>query len=416
MNNELVRPLKKPALFAILIMPFVWLFEGAVIAAALADLESGLGISYFQGQFAYSIVFLTSIVFSVIAGVAAKRVDKKKLAVIGMLIYGVMGVLPAFANNIWVIAGERFIMGIGVGLVLPMSNAYIADYFVGETRSRMFGYASTVSMVANIAATFIGGWLLGYGWRYNFYAFFIVLIIMILCLIFLPKSPITKAQREQQKKADKTSPKMKLPRAVWFLTLLMAFSWGFFLLVILNDAEFMLQRMTTFATSHAFLIGVSMAFPTGGAAIMGAIYAWLHRKTKNWVPFISMAFQAVGFLVYIYTHTYAVLCIANFLTGLGVGLITPFVVDIAVKRVKPEQHDRTSGIATAGIHFGQFCSPFIQLLITAVLVWLVKADLTADLGPLYAALAVVFAVAAILSLFYLKHKEPEEQVPVTQQT
>lgn len=397
-ETENLKPLKKTALFAILIMPFVWFFEGAVVAAALQAIAQAFpSASNFLVQLSYCIVFITSITFSVIAGVLAKRIDKKTLAVVGLLIYGVMGILPAFAPNIMTIVVERLIMGIGVGLVLPLSNAYIADYFCGKKRASMFGYASSVSMLANIAATFIGGWLLSFGWRYNFYAFVIVLVIMVIALVFLPKGQINKEQLAQEKAMGK-APKEKLPAIVWLLTLLVAFSWAFFLLVILNDATF----IVTEKVGTPFMIGASMAFPTAGAAIMGAFYEKIYRKLKNWVPFVSMALQAIGFAVYVNTHSFEILCLANFLTGLGVGLITPFVIDVVVKRVKPSLHERSTGVATAGIHAGQFCSPFIQVLIALVVG-------TNALRPMYAATAVVFGVAALISLFYLKHKEPQEQ-------
>ena len=417
LNPDVLKPIKKGSTFAILIMPFVWLFEGAVIAAALGPLAADpifKGISNFQIQLMYVIPFLSSIAFSIIAGFAAKRIDKKSLAIIGLLIYGVVGLLPAFASDILLMTVERFIMGIGVGLVLPLTNAYIAEYFAGKKRSEMLGYASSVSMISNLVATFIAGALLTLGqssvgitneWRFDFYAFVIPLIIMVVVIIWLPKSPpAAKVVVAQEKVVQKE----KLPINVALLTLLMAFSWCVFILVILNDSVFMVNGNIVDAAPvingtpnpyFSMQMSMSMAFPTGAAIIMGFFYEKIHRAINNWLPFVAFAFMAVGFVIYAHIDSYWQMCTVNFLTGIGVGLFTPFCVDIIIKRTKPEQHDRATGIGTAGIHMGQFMAPFLQLLIAAVIG-------TAELRPMYTSAGVIFAVSAVISLYYLKHKEP----------
>ncbi|MCL2493716.1 MAG: MFS transporter [Clostridiales bacterium] len=418
-NPEILKPIKKGSTFAILIMPFVWLFEGAVIAAALGPLAADpifKEVSQFQIQLMYVIPFLSSILFSIIAGFAARRIDKKTLAIIGLLIYGVMGLLPAFASNILLMTVERFIMGIGVGLVLPLTNAYIAEYFAGKKRSEMLGYASSVSMISNLVATFIAGTLLTLGqssvgidneWRFDFYAFVIPLIIMVIVIIWLPKSPpAAKTETAQQLSA----PKEKLPVNVAMLTLLMAFSWCVFILVILNDSVFMVNGNIVDAAPtlpgttdpnpyFSMQMSMSMAFPTGAAIIMGFFYEKIHRAIKNWLPFVAFLSMTIGFIIYAHIDSYWQMCTVNFLTGIGVGLFTPFCVDIIIKRTKPEQHDRATGIGTAGIHMGQFCAPFLQILIAAIIG-------TAALRPMYTSAGVIFAVAAIVSLYYLRHKEP----------
>ena len=80
------------------------------------------------------IPFVAVLFFSAIAGKLSEYFDKKNILMLGLLIYGATGIMPAFATSIDQKMILRLIAGIGVGLVLPMTNAIIADHYLGNER------------------------------------------------------------------------------------------------------------------------------------------------------------------------------------------------------------------------------------------------------------------------------------------
>ena len=153
--------LTKFNVFTMLLIPFVWIYELSVVAPILGEVAKAFpNASTFQLQLIVIMPFFTSIPFSIIAGKLAKRYDKKNLIIIGLLIYGVAGMLPFFCQTMGQVLIFRLITGIGVGMVLPLPNAIIAEHFTGTQRERMLGAATGVANVANVLDSVAVGFIL----------------------------------------------------------------------------------------------------------------------------------------------------------------------------------------------------------------------------------------------------------------
>lgn len=215
--------------FSILLIAFVWIFETSAVSPILGALTQEFpNETNFKIQLVSTMPFLTSIIFSIVAGVLAKRYDKKKLVIFGLLIYGVTGMLPAFAHTINQILLLRLITGIGVGFVLPLPNIMITEHYDGKQRERMLGLATSVANIANVINSVLIGCLLMIGWRSCFLAFILVLVIMVNCIFGLPKSPPLKQDAENVQ-ANLTKPmKKNIPFIAYILGLCMVLIWALF--------------------------------------------------------------------------------------------------------------------------------------------------------------------------------------------
>ena len=179
--------------FSILLIPIVWFFCNAAVAPSLGALAQHFpAASDFQLKMVLSITSLTSVAFSVISGKLAKRFDKKMIVMIGLFIYGLGGISTAFAVTINQVLLLRLVTGVGVGLVLPLPGAIIAENFEGERRSRLLGLCTSTANVANVLTSIAVGILLVYGWQYPFYAFALSFVLVLTTLIGVPKAPPVK--------------------------------------------------------------------------------------------------------------------------------------------------------------------------------------------------------------------------------
>jgi len=380
-----VKQLTKFNIFTMLLIPFVWIYELSVVAPILGEVSKAFpNASTFQLQLIVIMPFFTSIPFSVIAGKLAKKHDKKNLVVLGLLIYGLAGMLPFFCHTLNQVLIFRLITGIGVGLVLPLPNAMIAEKFTGVKRERMLGLATGVANIANVLDSIAVGFILVFGWKYPFLCFSVVLVIMLIAMVGLPKSPpvVHAVEAESHLPVGKGVPKI-----VYGLLLFMIANWMLFAFNINNTALFMLTEKI----GQPYMIGMAISLPGGISIISGLVFPSFYHKTKNFLVPISIAIFAAGYVVMYFTHDFNTQCIANSLIGLGSGMLVPYILNLVSQKVEESKRDSAYGIVTAGIHIGFLSSPFVQLLISTL------TGITA-FRTLYGMCAIALIVCAVISI------------------
>jgi len=385
-NNELTRFGR----FTLLLIPFVWLYEASAVGPTLGEMSKVFpGSSILQIQLIMVLPFLSSIIFSVVSGRLSAVFDKKTLVVTGLLIYGLTGMLPAFAKSINQILMLRFLTGVGVGLVLPLPSAIITEHFSGERRERMLGLATAVANTANIVASVMIGFVLLLGWQYPYYTFSLVLVIMIVAVFGLPKSPPLRAVKSAEKRAH-------LPGTVWGLALFMASIFMVLGFLIFNLALF----MTSENLGTPWMIGIAMAVPAIGCTLAGAIFPELTRISKQYFVFASLVMFALGFGLLYSAHSFPVLMAACILAGFGQGALVPYVLYMTSVKVGAEHRDMAYGIVTSCIHFGYLASPFAQRAISLV-------SNNSSFRYLFLVASIAIIVAAVVALGFRKQLQVE---------
>src|SRR5699024_12087171 len=104
---------------------------------------------------------------------------------IGLVIYIISGVGAQFTTNIETLLGFRFLLGAGVGLVMPLSFTLISDYFQGREQVKMMGYNTAFSNFGGIVTMLLAGYLAAINWRMPFNVYWLGLIIFLLVFFFL---------------------------------------------------------------------------------------------------------------------------------------------------------------------------------------------------------------------------------------
>jgi MFS family permease len=85
----------------ILLLAVSWVFEMATVGPVLGEIAKLYpDASMLLIQNIMTIPFLTGIPVSLVAGKLARRYNKKTLAIIGLIIYGIFGISPAFTTTI----------------------------------------------------------------------------------------------------------------------------------------------------------------------------------------------------------------------------------------------------------------------------------------------------------------------------
>ncbi|MFJ8246825.1 MFS transporter [Peribacillus asahii] len=150
---------------------------------------SGKTMGYLVAVFA-----VAQLLMSPLAGRFVDRYGRKKIIIIGLLLFGVSELIFGLGTNVWVLYLSRVLGGISAAFIMPGVTAYVADITSVQERPKAMGYLSAAISTGFIIGPGIGGFIAEYGIRFPF--FFAAAIAFLACIssIFILKEPLTKEQ------------------------------------------------------------------------------------------------------------------------------------------------------------------------------------------------------------------------------
>ena len=109
-------------------------------------------------QMLTSLPSLLIIPFVLLAGKLSVSRNKLLILYTGLIIFFVSGLSCLFVGGMTSLIVVNGILGIGAGMVVPLSTGLVADYFSGRPRVRQLGISSAISNVTLVLATSLTGW------------------------------------------------------------------------------------------------------------------------------------------------------------------------------------------------------------------------------------------------------------------
>ena len=166
---------------------FCTMSEFAILTPSIAAFSHHfVGTDITTIMFANSITGIVSVPVSVLSGAILHRVGFKPMAILGILVMSLGGAFPFLMPDITdytLVIVTRVIVGIGLGVMLPVGNATIIALFEGEKRSRLLGLGITIQFLFNLIYTTVAGYLTEIGWNYSFLAYLIGLVPLVVALV-----------------------------------------------------------------------------------------------------------------------------------------------------------------------------------------------------------------------------------------
>lgn len=131
-------------------------------------------------QMLTSLPSLLIIPFILLGGKLTEKVDYVRVLKVGLWLFAASGILYLISNRMWQLIVVSALLGIGSGLIIPLSTGLVSKYFVGNYRVKQFGLSSAITNFTLVIATAATGYLAEVSWHLPFLVYLLPLVSILL--------------------------------------------------------------------------------------------------------------------------------------------------------------------------------------------------------------------------------------------
>ncbi|WDH96192.1 MFS transporter [Paenibacillus urinalis] len=304
---------------------------------------------------------MTQFLFSPLAGRMSDALGRKKIIIIGMVIFAISELMFGMSNTALLLFLARFLGGIGAALIMPAVMAYTADVTSGEERAKGMGYINAAITTGFIIGPGIGGFLAEYGVRVPFYAAAAAgVVAAVITLLVLPESKRSTESEEEV---------VKLPSQSLFTQLRYSYREPYFLaLIIVFVASF---GLANYETVFSLFVDEKFGFTTrdiaiiitfgsiAGAVVQVTIFSWILNKfgEKNVVAVCLFA-AGLFIILTLFVHNYWLILVVTFIVFLSMDILRP-TLSTQMSKMAMEQQGYIAGLNSAFTSMGNVLGPVI---------------------------------------------------------
>jgi len=339
----------------ILSLSFLTIITGAAVAPSLSVIQAYFSsVETIYIKLILTLPALVLIPFSIISGKCAQRYSKKKIIIFGLLLYTVGGVGGAFAFNITSLLIMRIILGVGIGIILPLSTGLIADFYSGEERTRIMGWSTAVNNLGAVLAIMLSSSLSKLSWRYIFLIYGVAVVVLLMVILILKDPP----------KEEYKAHKIKINKRKLF-----NISMSMFVLQVIFNA--IPTNLSLFVAQEGIgsggIAGVLLSLLTLSSFFAGVFYSRIRFMMNGYIIPISVSSISFGFVVLSLSSHTLIIGLSVMIVGFASGLLLPTFILMGTETASGSETSMVLAIISSSLFFGQFMAPiisnFVQVLV-----------------------------------------------------
>ena len=361
----------KPLVVSILSLSLLTVMAGAAVAPALGVIQE-----YFADSSPVLVQMIISIpaIFIVITNSIfprlCKRFGAKTLTMIGLLLYTAGGCIAGAFSQILLVLIMRAFVGVGVGIIMPLSTGLLSFYFPPEKQAKLMRYSSAMNQMGGVVATLLSGVLAPISWRLSFLVYLMGLFSIILCVIFVPNDRI---HRSEESAADRKADESAVDRDaevsaahddkgvfrqnyVYIIAMFLLMTTFF-----LYPANFAMETVQDSVIPARYIASI-MAGADLIAFFGGLLFVALKKICGRFARFLAPILFLAGYLLLLAGGWFGVLagsaCI-GFANGVGV----PFIIFEASVRAGKAAATTVMPLISAALYLAQFLCPILMSIV-----------------------------------------------------
>lgn len=378
MNNK-----SKMLTATILSMSLLTVMAAAAIAPAMGIIKEHFSnASDILVQLIISLPALSIIITNLFFMKISSFMRTRTIAIIGLLLYVVSGTTCFFLDNIYLILIMRALLGVSVGLIMPLSTGLLSYFYPPEEQARLMGLSSAMNQMGGVVGTLFAGFLSSIEWNYSFLVYLFGLVALLMIMKWLPNEKL----ETSNKRGKAFEPRQLLkfhPSIIGMLMLTMIF------FVFPTNFAIISSRQLHLDTGTITLLMVALDLL---AFFVGLIFGKLMRLFRNVIKYFPPLCMMIGYIFYAEANNITMLLVGSAFIGLGNGIGVPYLLTIASIKGGKNSATTVMPLISAALYLGQFISPIIMLSLSDVLFT------TNDIVGPYK-VAVVISVIFLLQVF-----------------
>lgn len=338
--------------FTILSISLLTVMAGAAMAPALGVIrEHFSNQSSLMVQLIVSLPALFIILTNFLFPAISRLMKTRTLAIVGLLMYIGFGAGAFFVDNIWLVLAMRALLGVSVGMIMPLSTGLLAYYFPPEQQARLMGLSAFMNQMGGVVATFLSGFLCALGWNYSFLVYLMGVIALVLVIAFLPNERLGSAPKERTGGRKPAASLLRFAPMVLGMFLVM-------LLFFIFPTNFAITSLTNKALTPELITLIMVGLDVVAAAV-GLVFGHMMKAFPRLMKYIAPLGFTLGYLCLAMGTQLGWLLAGSAIIGIANGVGVPYLNTIASIKGGKDAATTVMPLISAAMFLGQFLSPLI---------------------------------------------------------
>lgn len=334
---------------AILSLSLLTVMAGAAVAPAL-----GLIQDYFKdvNEMYVQLIISMPALFIAITNAFFPRLaaafKARTLVMAGLLLYIIFGCGAGLFTNIVLILICRALVGVGVGIIMPLSTGLISFYFTKDKQDRLMGLSSAMNMMGGVVATLIAGVLAEISWQHSFLVYLMGLISIVLCAVWMPNESI--ASKESAGPHAQHRFLTYYPYIIAIFLVMLTF--------FIYPADFAMEAARQHTIPQKFIAAVMASGDIFGF-FGGLAYAGIRKHLKNASKFTAAVLFFIGYALLALCPNWFGALGGSWCIGFANGVGIPFIISSASIKAGKTAASTVMPLLSIAMYLAQFFAPFI---------------------------------------------------------
>ena len=335
----------------ILSMSLLTVMAGAAIAPALGIIKAHFSEApAMLVQFIVSMPALLIIITNLFFLSLSRVLRTRAIATTGLLLYVVAGAGCFFVDDIYLLLAMRALLGVSVGLVMPLSTGLLAYYFPPEQQAQLMGLSAAMNQMGGVVATLLAGLLATIEWNYAFLVYLLGLIALVMVWLWLPDEQLGSAN----KRGVPFHPRQLLkfhPSVIGMLLLMTIF------FVFPTNFAIVASQQQALSTEviTAIMVGLDVV-----AFFVGLAFGSLMNRFRQSIKYFAPLFFLLGYASYL-VPSVSMAVLGSVFIGMANGVGVPYLNTIASIKGGKNSATTVMPLLSAALYLGQFISPLIVI-------------------------------------------------------
>ena len=335
----------------ILSMSLLTVMAGAAIAPALGIIKAHFSEApAMLVQFIVSMPALLIIITNLFFLSLSRVLRTRAIATTGLLLYVVAGAGCFFVDDIYLLLAMRALLGVSVGLIMPLSTGLLAYYFPPEQQAQLMGLSAAMNQMGGVVATLLAGLLATIEWNYAFLVYLLGLIALVMVWLWLPDEQLGSAN----KRGVPFHPRQLLkfhPSVIGMLLLMTIF------FVFPTNFAIVASQQQALSTEviTAIMVGLDVV-----AFLVGLAFGSLMNRFRQSVKYFAPLFFLLGYASYL-VPSVSMAVLGSVFIGMANGVGVPYLNTIASIKGGKNSATTVMPLLSAALYLGQFISPLLVI-------------------------------------------------------